>query len=246
MKNNESSQKIALITGANRGIGKELVKALSQKNFLVILACRNEEQGETLALEIQEHGGYADFVPMDLQHKEEREEGMDYIFEKYGSVDVLINNAGVWLDPQFSMPHPLDASPLKVSEDMLRHSLEVNALAPYFLIQRCLPSMIRRNYGRIVNLSTELSLFKNLSGNYSAYTLSKSLLNAITCSFSSFCVSQNILINAVYPGWVKTDMGGPKAPLLASQVVQDIIYAAMLEESGPRGKLLYKKKILDW
>src|ERR1700722_18437684 len=136
-----------------------------------------------------------------------------------GGVDVLVNNAGVLLDAQVRKFYddrdlaPGEASILTTKRSLINTTLAVNLYGPLLLCQLLIPIMQRNNYGRIVNVSTGMAQLSTMSGKWPAYRISKVALNALTCIFAEEIKGQNILINAVDPGWAKTELGGPIAPL---------------------------------
>ncbi|MDQ0200342.1 SDR family oxidoreductase [Neobacillus ginsengisoli] len=231
-------RKIALITGGNKGIGFELSKQLAEKNFQVLLGSRNRDRGQKAVSSLQKLGIESSFVELDVDNPESIENTVKDIQDTYGRLDVLINNAGVYLDEG-----------LKLSEEdptILEKTMRTNLLGPYHLIRSFLPLMEKNNYGRIINISSGYGQIDEMD-DYGAgsYKLSKLALNGLTRILASE-VSGNIKVNAVCPGWVRTDMGGPNASRSAEEAASSILWLAELEEDGPSGGFFRNGKRISW
>ncbi|MBO9129510.1 SDR family oxidoreductase [Bacillus sp. 165] len=229
---------IALITGGNKGIGFELSKQLAEKNFKVLLSSRNEDNGKKAVSSLQKQGVDISFVELDVDHMESIQNAVEYVQQRYGRLDVLINNAGVYLDEG-----------QKLSEEdsaILEKTMRTNLLGPFHLIRSFLPLMKKHNYGRIVNVSSGYGQIDEMDySGAGSYKLSKLALNGLTRILASE-VSGNIKINAVCPGWVRTDMGGPNAPRSAEEAARSILWLAELEEDGPNGGFFRDEKRISW
>lgn len=229
---------IALITGGNKGIGFELVKQLAEKNFQVILASRNKENGKNAVSSLQKLGIEISLVELDVDNIESIQNAVEYVQHKYGRLDVLINNAAVYLDESLKLT---EADPA-----ILEKTMRTNLLGPFNLIHSFLPLMKKHNYGRIVNVSSGYGQIDEMDDyGAGAYKLSKLALNGLTRILASE-VSGNIKINAVCPGWVRTDMGGPNAPRSAEEAARSILWLAELEEDGPNGGFSRNGQRISW
>lgn len=231
-------KKIALITGGNRGIGLELGKQLAEKNFQVILGSRNREKGLSVVYSLKNYGHDTQFVELNVDEPESIQKAVDYVQQTYGRIDVLINNAGVYLDEN-----------LKMSEEdptILEQTLRTNLLGPYHLIRSFLPLMKKHDYGRIVNISSGYGQMDGMDQTGpGSYKLSKLALNGLTRLLAAE-VSGNIKINAVCPGWVRTDMGGPHAPRSVEQAAGSILWLTELDEDGPNGEFFRDGHKINW
>jgi len=226
-------RKIALITGANRGIGLETARQLKAKGIEVILTSRNVDMGQEAARDLG-----VKFAPLDVDSATGIDALKKHVETKYGRLDILINNAAILLDRQDSI--------LNISEEKLRKMLDTNTLAPLMLTRAFLPMMMAQNYGRVVNVSSVLGQISGFSDYTPAYRLTKLALNGITLLLADAVRGKNILVNAVHPGWVKTEMGGPGAPLSLEAGARGIVWSATLPDDGPHGGFFQDGKRMDW
>lgn len=225
----------ALITGGNRGLGLGVVQALAEKDYSVILTCRDEEQGKELAEKFRAEGRDVTFHALDVSDPSSIEKLKDNV----GPVDVLINNAGILIDSKKEVR-------LEETKKLFMETLEVNVVGAYLMCLAFLPGMKERGYGRIVNVSSGAAQLQEGSYYKPLYGVSKTALNAITVQLANRYGDDPILINAVCPGWVRTDMGGPDATRSLEEGVFGIVWAATLPEQGPSGGFFRDGKELSW
>ena len=237
-----SDQKIALVTGGNRGIGKEICRQLAQKGLHVMLGSRSQSQGEQAAAELAESGLEVEVVTLDVSDKASIAHAVEQITQTHGQLDVLVNNAGVFLDNEAEA----HGSALHIQAQTLEDTFRTNLYGPLQLIQACIPLMQARGYGRIVNLSSGMGQLANMGGGSTAYRLSKTALNALTRIVAAELTDPNLKINALCPGWVKTDMGGENATREVAQGADTAVWLATLAEDGPSGKFFRDRQVLDW
>jgi NAD(P)-dependent dehydrogenase (short-subunit alcohol dehydrogenase family) len=226
-------QRTALITGGNRGLGLETARHLKALGYRVLLTSRDPAKGRSAAQNLG-----VDFHPLDVASPESIAALVSHINSHNARIDVLVNNAAVLPDENLSLR--------EIPAERLRATLETNSLAPLWLARACLPAMEAQGYGRIVNVSSGMGQIRDLDDYASAYRLSKLLLNGMTRILAETVRHPNVLINAVCPGWVKTDMGGPNAPRSLEQGVRGIIWAATLPEGGPQGGFFRDGKRVEW
>lgn len=232
------SRKIALITGGNRGIGSELAKQLAEKNFQVIVGSRNKEKGQMVFSSLKNIETNIHVIELDVDHHESIKNAMKYVQQTFGRLDVLINNAGVYLDENQKMTEEDPA--------ILEQTLRTNLLGPYHLIRSFLPLMTENNYGRIVNISSGYGQMEEMDQTGpGSYKLSKFALNGLT-RLLAVEVSGNIKINAVCPGWVRTDMGGPHASRSVEDAAKSILWLTELDENGPNGEFFRNGLNINW
>lgn len=224
----------ALVTGANRGIGRETALQLAQQGIEVIVSGRNARACEQLAGQIQAAGGAADSRALDLAQPESI---AGFLADLHGGIDILINNAGIFPGPDTTL---FDADPQAVHDAMQLH-----LHAPLQLIRALVPGMQTRGYGRVVNLTSGYASLNGMGPKLTAYRTSKAALNALTCVLAAE-VDGNIKINAVDPGWVRTDMGGEQAPRSPTEAAADVVWAATLDAAGANGKLFRYREIVEW
>ena len=228
----QTSQKIALVTGGNRGIGKAIVESLAAQGFEVLLACRDTEDGLKVAREI--HGDVS-VVQLELSDPKKLNKQIRQIGAEYPQIDVLVNNAGVLEERGFS----------NLSSSDLMHSMQVNALAAYELIQFFGNRMANNGYGRIVNVSSGWGAFSDGLTGPAAYSISKATLNAIT-KVAANNYPNSVKINALCPGWVRTRMGGASATRSPELGAETAVWLATLDDKGPTGQFFRDKKQINW
>jgi NAD(P)-dependent dehydrogenase (short-subunit alcohol dehydrogenase family) len=223
-----TSIRTALVTGANRGIGLATAQALGRKGLHVILGCRDGVEGEAAALAMPS----AEVQVLDLADPASIQ---DALRQLAGRVDVLVNNAGVC--PEGNLEG--------VDLETVRRAFEVHVFGPLALIQGLLPGMRLRGYGRIVNLSSGWGAFaEGLTGPF-AYSVSKAALDALTVSLARD-LGGDLKVNACCPGWVRTRMGGPEAPLTPEKGADTPVWLATLDADGPNGGFFRNRKPIAW
>jgi NAD(P)-dependent dehydrogenase (short-subunit alcohol dehydrogenase family) len=229
---------VALVTGGNRGIGYELVKQLALKGFKVILASRDSEKGHEATQKLKESNLDVSFVEMDVNNQESIHQAAVVINEKYGRLDVLINNAGVYLEENRKL--------VAMDPSILERTMTTNFFGAYHVIRSFIPLMEKRGYGRIINVSSEYGAMNEMSySGVGAYKLSKFALNGLTRLVAAE-INGDIKINAVDPGWVSSDMGGPSAPRTPKQAAESILWLATVGSEGPNGGFFRDGKQIDW
>jgi NAD(P)-dependent dehydrogenase (short-subunit alcohol dehydrogenase family) len=240
------SRRVALVTGANRGIGFAIAGRLAHAGLTVIMGCRNESRGNAACERLSGQGLDAHFTLLDVTDATTVQSAVARTADRFGRLDVLVNNAGIMIDSHTGI--------LELDTALLQNTLETNAYGPLLLSQACIPVMRRHAYGRIVNLSSTLgSLTDTVNPDSSlaevgspAYRMSKTLLNAITALLARELRGSNILVNSVCPGWVRTDLGGPRAPLSPDQAAATPFWLATLPDDGPTGGFFREHQPIPW
>jgi NAD(P)-dependent dehydrogenase (short-subunit alcohol dehydrogenase family) len=232
------TQRVALVTGANRGIGLEISRQLVSSGAKVVLSARTDAKATEAARQLTANGG--DVLPraLDVTDPESVRAAVESIEQEESRLDILINNAGVFLDK--------DASAQTVDLDRVRQTMETNVYGPVQLCQAVLPMMKRHGYGRIVNLSSALGSIANAGPKYLAYRMSKTALNAFTRILALELSGTGVLVNAMCPGWVKTEMGGPNAVREIEDSVDTALWLATLPDDGPTGGYFKDRAPLPW
>ncbi|TGL35801.1 SDR family NAD(P)-dependent oxidoreductase [Leptospira perdikensis] len=231
-----SKERIALVTGANRGIGKQVSIDLAKQGIYVLIGSRNPGEAEDTLAAVQTVGK-GEILSLDVSKEQSISEAFDTITGSFGKLDILVNNAGIFADP---------GSFFDTTSEDLHRTLLVNLYGPLRMIQIFLPMMIQNNFGRIVNVSSGMGQLSEMGGGYPAYRISKTAINALTTLSSVEAVGKNIKINSVCPGWVKTDMGGASATRPVEKGAETIVWAATLPDQGPTGKFFRDKKEISW
>lgn len=236
--------KIALVTGANRGIGFEVAKQLCRAGVKVYFGCRSSEHISQITTAMENSNlNYAPVI-LDVTKTAHIRNFLNHLKSLDEKLDILVNNAGVLLDA--SGPQDTEeASIFKVNPVIAMKTYEVNTIGPLKLIQSLVPSMDSTKDGRIINVSSGMGSLSEMKGAFPAYRMSKVALNAITRILHEEMKSTAICVNSVCPGWVRTSMGGGDADLSASDAAQAIVKLALMENS-PRGKFLRDGKEISW
>lgn len=229
-------EKVAIVTGGNRGIGLETCRQLADRSYRVILTSRDEDKGRKAA----ESLGKANIMHMqlDVADADSIMRFADRVAENPGRVDVLINNAAIHYD---SWQQAHDADMQQVHE-----AIHTNLLGPWRLCHAIVPMMIKQGSGVIVNVSSEAGSMKSMGGNTPAYSVTKAALNALTINLAAGLKDKRILVNSVCPGWVRTDLGGSNAPRSVEQGAGSVVWAATLEGDGPTGGFFRDGKAIDF
>ncbi len=208
--------KVALITGGNRGIGFETAKALGAQGINLILGCRVLAKGQSAVLELQGMGFNAEAIFYDANDENSASNVYNYIDQKYGELDILINNAGMIAEDLVG-----HNSSISVSQSVLKETFNTNLFAVVALTQKLLPLLMKSVAGRVVNLSSivgslTIQRMENSpidAAKAFAYNASKTALNAYTIHLAHELKDTKIKVNSAHPGWVKTELGGPYAPM---------------------------------
>ena len=242
-------KKVAFISGANRGIGFETAKKLAETGVQVILGSRDLNKGKEAVEKLNALGIEVDLTQYDAFDLEAPQKVFDYISEKYKRLDILINNAGVLLTGDLFVTNSST-----VSDKDIKDTFQTNLFSVISLTQKLLPLIKKSDAGRIVNVSTILSSLTLHSAKDSpispakefAYNASKTALNAFTIHLANELKDTNIKVNSGHPGWVKTELGGPKAPIEVKDSYKTSLRLATLNDDGPSGGLFHEDEEIPW
>ena len=242
-------EKVAFITGANRGIGFETSKKLAETGVQVILGSRDLNKGTKAVEKLNALGLEVDLTQYDAFDLKAPQKVFDYISEKYKKLDILINNAGVLLTGDLFVTNSST-----VSDKDIKDTFQTNLFSVISLTQKLLPLIKKSDAGRIVNVSTILSSLTLHSAKDSpispakefAYNASKTALNAFTIHLANELKDTNIKVNSGHPGWVKTELGGPKAPIEVEDSYKTSLRLATLNDDGPTGGLFHEDDEIPW
>lgn len=234
-----SEMKVAIVTGANRGIGLETARQLAKQGIYVIATVRSlTSAGELQAMAAE--GLPVSVATVDVSSAASVKDFAEYVRENFERVDILINNAGVALDKWVSA--------MELDIDVWRQTMEVNLYGALRMCQAFVPAMKANGCGRIVNVSSELGSLTDMQmGSSVAYRSSKTALNSLTallaCELKDY---PDILVNASCPGWVKTELGGDDAPLTPAQGADTTVWLATLPRGGASGGLYRERGVWPW
>jgi NAD(P)-dependent dehydrogenase (short-subunit alcohol dehydrogenase family) len=226
---------IALVTGANRGIGLEVVRQLAQRGFTTVLGSRDLEKGRAAAEALV--GVEVDPRRLDVADPDSVRELASGLEDDYGRLDVLVNNAGIHYDTW--------ESGVQADLDVVHEALETNLFGAWRTAQACLPLLRRSQHGRVVNVSSGSGSIRGMGAGAPAYSVSKAALNALTRILAAELRRDRILVNAVCPGWVATDMGGAGGRPV-EQGAGSVMWAVLLPDDGPTGGFFRDGRQLDW
>jgi len=232
-------KRVALVTGANKGIGFEICRQLADRGLRVVLTSRDLERGLQAHAALSEEGLDVVYHQLDVDSDESVAALAAKLDSEQGRVDVLVNNAGIMIDPP---GHGV----LDTTIDIFRKTLETNVFGALRLCHAFVPVMQHGHYGRIVNMSSGLGQLDEMGDGTAAYRASKTALNALTRMVSSALQGDDILVNSMCPGWVRTDMGGPNATRSVEVGAQTAIWLAMLPHGGPTGGFFRDKAEIPW
>ncbi|HYX77878.1 MAG TPA: SDR family oxidoreductase [Solirubrobacterales bacterium] len=231
-----STQPVVLVSGSNRGIGREVARQLAELGHHVVVTARDPAAAERAAEELADGG------PLSVQAEQldvADQVSVDRLGERLasepGRLDVLVNNAGVYGDPTRAASASLDDAHL---------TMETNLFGAWRLTQAMLPLLRRSKHPRIVNVSSGGGQLSEMNGGYPGYRFSKTALNALTRVLSQ--EEPGILVNSMCPGWVRTDMGGPAAPRSVEEGADTVVWLATLPDDGPTGGFFRDRKPIAW
>ena len=224
----------AIVTGGNRGIGLETCRQVAESGMRVVLAARDPEKGEDAARKLREGGLDVTSEQLDVADSQSVEDCVRRLGDTDTEIDVLVNNAGVYpTEGVFSL-----------SEETLVMALGVNTVGPFRICRALVPGMVQRGYGRVVNVSSGGGSFGEGLGP-AAYAVSKAALNALTVKVSQ-AVHGDVKVNAVCPGWVRTDMGGFGAPRSPEEAAATLVWLATLPADGSNGGFFRDREPIPW
>jgi NAD(P)-dependent dehydrogenase (short-subunit alcohol dehydrogenase family) len=224
----------ALVTGGNRGIGFEACRQLARTGLRVVLTARDAVRGGEAAQALRDEGLEVLFEQLDVTDGGSVEACARRLPEAGTDIDVLVNNAGVY---------PTEGI-FQVDEETFRGALEINTLGPFRTCRAFVPAMVRRGYGRVVNVSSGGGSFGEGIGPV-AYGASKAALNALTVKVAE-AARGDVKANTMCPGWVRTDMGGAGAPRSPEQAADTLVWLATLPPDGPNGGFFRDRRPIPW
>ena len=235
---NASRARVAVVTGANRGMGLETCRALLRLGLRVVMTGRDEEDIQRVRKAFKEDDSALIAVRMDVTDAESIRSAQRSIVAEVGPVDVLVNNAAILLHESGSV--------LSIPPDGFQQTFDTNVFGAIDVCRVFVPGMAERRYGRVVNVSSGAGQLARMSTYAPAYSMSKAALNAFTRILAATYRSRGVLANAVDPGWVRTDMGGPSAPRSQAQGVDTTVWLATLPDNGPTGGFFFDRRPIDW
>jgi NAD(P)-dependent dehydrogenase (short-subunit alcohol dehydrogenase family) len=234
----QSSEKIVLITGGNRGIGLEAARQLARRGWRVLIGARDAEAGERAAAGLRSAGARAESLPLDVSDSAGIRAAAEEFGRRAGHLDVLVNNAGIYPDKGVNI--------LTVSRELLTRTFQTNTFGPVEVTQALVPLLRAAGAGRVVNVSSGYGQLDGLSPDVPSYCLSKLALNGVTLMLARALRDDGIAVNSMCPGWVRTDMGGPNASRSVEQGADTAVWLADEAPHELTGRFFRDRKEIPW
>ena len=229
---------IALVTGANRGIGLEIVRQLTRRGAKPVLTARRAEAGAAAAKILAGEGLSVAFEPLAVDDEQSVRALGERLEASYGRLDVLVNNAGIIAKS--------DAAGIEVGLAAIRETLETNTLGALRVAQRLVPLLERSRAGRIINVSSGMGALGEMEGGHAAYRISKTALNAVTRILAAELAGRRISVNSMCPGWVRTDMGGAEAERDVREGADTAVWLALDAPQSSTGGFFRDRQPIAW
>jgi NAD(P)-dependent dehydrogenase (short-subunit alcohol dehydrogenase family) len=239
-----TQKRIALVTGANRGIGLEICRQMAGRGLHVILTARDAAKGEAAAAKLRGEGLDVVARPLDIQSDDSVKALADWVRATYGRLDVLVNNAGILLERVYGKDANIETDAMDVDVGLVAAILDTNTLGPLRTTQKLAPLMPAG--GRIVNLASQMGLKSWANSNMVGYRISKTALMGLTANLAKGLDKKGITVNCMCPGWVKTDMGSRFAQITVDEGAETAIWLALDADPKLTGKFFYKKQEVTW
>ncbi|MGZ8410156.1 MAG: SDR family oxidoreductase [Hyphomicrobium sp.] len=238
--------RIALVTGANRGLGFEISRQLGLKGIIIVAGAREGADGASAVERLRGEGIKAHSVILDVTERSTVDVLPQLLEVQFGGLDILVNNAGILIDDGIA-PSELDG-------ETLRRTFETNVFGAFTVTQALLPLIRKSSFGRIVNMSSSLGSLATIGDPTSpihqvvcpAYQASKSALNALTVLFAKELKDTAIKVNSACPGWVRTGLGSERAPLSAEEGADTPVWLATLPADGPTDGFFNSRRPMPW
>lgn len=233
-----AESRVCVITGAYRGLGLETARQLGRLGHRVILTARDDAKARSSAEALVKKGIQASSNQLDVTDTSSIDAFKTWLVREHGGLDVLVNNAAIYPD--------VGRSVMNLSPDAWRATMETNFMGPLMVSQALVPVMLERGWGRVVNVSSQAGQLSSMTDYTPSYNASKATLNALTRMFADACKGRGVLVNAVCPGWVRTEMGGQNAPRSVEDGAKGIVWAATLPNKGQTGGFFRDGQKLEW
>jgi NAD(P)-dependent dehydrogenase (short-subunit alcohol dehydrogenase family) len=234
-----AAKKIAIVTGGNRGIGREIARQLMKADIFVVVGCRSEPKCAMTVDDLKREGSNIAGFPLDVNDTKSVRRFVEHVEKHHGAPGILVNNAGVY-------PESTEAKVADTSTSMWRETFETNLFGAVRMCRETVPLMKKLRYGRIVNISSGLGQLHQMGEGSPAYRVSKAALNALTRTLAAEVAGSGILVNSMSPGWVKTDMGGEEAPRTVEEGADTAVWLCLLASNGPTGQFFRDRKAIPW
>jgi NAD(P)-dependent dehydrogenase (short-subunit alcohol dehydrogenase family) len=233
------AKRIAIVTGGNRGIGREIARQLMKEDVFVVIGCRDRAKCERTVAELGREGANIAGFALDVNDTKSVRRFVEHVEKQHGSPAILVNNAGVY-------PEPSDATVVDTPTSVWRETFETNLFGAVRMCREVVPHMKKLRFGRIVNMSSGLGQLHRMGEGSPAYRVSKAALNALTRTLAAEVAPSGILVNSMSPGWVKTEMGGEDAPRSVEEGAETAVWLCLLPSNGPTAQFFRDRKPIPW
>lgn len=234
-----AARRIAIVTGGNRGIGKEIARQLLAADVFVVLGCRSEPKCAMAVEDLSKTSGNVAGLRLDVNDTKSVRRFVERVEKQHGKPGILVNNAGVY-------PESRQARVEDTPTSLWRETFETNLFGAVRMCREVVPLMKQLRYGRIVNISSGLGQLDRMGEGSPAYRVSKAALNALTRTLAAEVAGAGILVNSMSPGWVRTDMGGEEAPRGVDEGADTAVWLSLLPSNGPTGQFFRDRKPIPW
>jgi NAD(P)-dependent dehydrogenase (short-subunit alcohol dehydrogenase family) len=233
------ANKIAIVTGGNRGIGHEIARQLMKADLFVVIGARDQARCARALEDLRKAGANVAAFPLDVNDTKSVRRFVEHVEKQHGAPAVLVNNAGVY-------PESTDAKVVDTQTSVWRETFETNLFGAVRMCREVVPLMKKLRYGRIVNISSGLGQLHQMGEGSPAYRVSKAALNALTRTLAAEVAGTGILVNSMSPGWVKTAMGGEQAPRSVEEGADTAVWLSVLPSNGPTGQFFRDRQPIPW
>lgn len=233
------SRRIAIVTGGNRGLGREIARQLAKQEIIVVIGVRDPAAGERTVAELKDGGVTVHSQQLDVNDTKSVRNFVESVEKSHGAPGILVNNAGVY-------PEKPDAKLVDAETSVWRETFETNLFGAMRMCREVVPVMKKLRQGRIVNMSSGLGQLHQMGEGSPAYRVSKAALNALTRTLAAEVAGSGILVNSMSPGWVRTSMGGDAAPRTVEEGADTAVWLATLPSNGPTGQFFRDRKPIPW
>ncbi len=245
-----SANRIALVTGANKGLGFETSRQLALKGIKIFIGARDISKGVSASKKLKEQGLDVESLELDITNLNHIKQVKQYFEKNYGKLDILVNNAGMVHSDEPFFGNSVET----VSASVLQRTFDVNFFGQVELTQALLPLLRKSDAGRIVNVSSilgSLTIQSDPKSDFSqlkpfSYNASKAALNQFTIHLAALLRDTPIKANSAHPGWVKTDLGTDQAPMVVEEGAKTAVMLATLNQDGPTGKFFHFNDEIPW
>ncbi|HSN20462.1 MAG TPA: SDR family oxidoreductase [Usitatibacter sp.] len=233
------AKRIAIVTGGNRGLGREIARQLMKADAFVVAGCRDKAKCDDALEFLRREGSNVDAFPLDVTDTRSVKRFVEQVDKHHGAPSILVNNAGIY-------PESTNARVVDTPTSVWRETFETNLFGAVRMCREVVPLMRKMRFGRIVNVSSGLGQLHQMGEGSPAYRVSKAALNALTRTLAAEVAGAGILVNSMSPGWVRTGMGGEDAPRSVEEGADTAVWLCLLPSNGPTGQFFRDRKPIPW